>query len=71
MYVCICHAVTDSQIREAALGGARTLKDLRRDLGVTRDCGRCASCARSCLDAANEFLGCAGQRGHEMRLASL
>ena len=43
MYVCVCHAVTDRQIREAAESGARTLKDLRRDLGVTRDCGRCAS----------------------------
>ena len=40
MYVCVCQAVTDRQIREAAQGGARTLKDLRRDLGVTRDCGR-------------------------------
>jgi bacterioferritin-associated ferredoxin len=53
MYVCVCHAVTDRQIREAAQGGARTLKDLRRDLGVTRDCGRCASCARDCLQEAN------------------
>lgn len=49
MYICVCQAVTDRQIREAAQGGARTLKDLRRDLGVTRDCGRCASCARDCL----------------------
>jgi len=53
MYVCVCQAVTDRQIREAAEGGARTLKDLRRDLGVTRDCGRCASCARQCLHEAN------------------
>jgi bacterioferritin-associated ferredoxin len=53
MYVCVCHAVTDRQIREAAESGARTLKDLRRDLGVTRDCGRCASCARQCLHEAN------------------
>lgn len=53
MYVCVCHAVTDRQIREAAQGGARTLKDLRRDLGVTRDCGRCASCAHDCLQEAN------------------
>ena len=52
MYVCVCHAVTDRQIREAAAGGARTLKDLRRDLNVTRDCGRCASCARDCLAEA-------------------
>ena len=26
MYVCVCQAVTDRQIREAAQGGARTLK---------------------------------------------
>lgn len=54
MYVCVCKAVTDSQIREAAMGGARTLKDLRRDLGVTSDCGRCASCARDCLKEAHQ-----------------
>lgn len=54
MYVCVCQAVTDRQIREAAEGGARTLKDLRRDLGVTRDCGRCASCAHECLQEANQ-----------------
>ena len=53
MYICVCQAVTDRQIREAAEGGARTLKDLRRDLGVTRDCGRCASCAQQCLHEAN------------------
>jgi bacterioferritin-associated ferredoxin len=50
MFVCVCQAVTDSQIREAAEGGARTLKDLRRELGVTRECGQCASCALQCLE---------------------
>lgn len=54
MYVCVCQAVTDRQIREAAHDGARTLKDLRRDLGITRDCGRCASCARACLEEAHQ-----------------
>ena len=53
MYVCVCQAVTDRQIRQAAEGGARTLKDLRRELGVTRDCGRCACCARECLQEAH------------------
>ncbi len=53
MYVCVCQAVTDRQIHEAALGGARTLKDLRRELGVTRDCGRCASSAKDCLHKAH------------------
>ncbi len=54
MYVCVCKAVTDRQIHEAAAGGARTLRDLRRELGVTADCGRCASCAHACLKAAHQ-----------------
>lgn len=53
MYVCVCQAVTDREIHQAARDGARTLKDLRRDLGVGVDCGRCASCARQCLKSAN------------------
>ena len=52
MYVCVCQAVTDRQIHQAVLNRARTLKDLRRDLGVTLDCGRCASCAHDCLKEA-------------------
>ena len=54
MYVCVCHAVTDRQIREAADQGAKTLKDLRRELGVTSECGRCATCAKACLKQAHE-----------------
>lgn len=58
MYVCVCQAVTDREIHQAAKNGAKTLRDLRRDLGVSVDCGLCASCARKCLRAANEdFLG--------------
>ncbi len=49
MYVCVCQGVTERQIHQAARDGARTLKDLRHDLGVTSECGRCASCARDCL----------------------
>lgn len=60
MYVCICRAVTDRQIREAALGGALTLQDLQRELGIAQDCGRCAPCARNCLDAANAIHKCKG-----------
>jgi bacterioferritin-associated ferredoxin len=49
MYVCICNNVTDRDIHEAAARGARTVKDLRRELGVASDCGKCASCAREVL----------------------
>ena len=49
MYVCICNGVTDRDIRDAASRGARTVKDLRRELGVASDCGKCASCAHEVL----------------------
>jgi bacterioferritin-associated ferredoxin len=49
MYVCICRAVTDGQIREAAEDGARHLRDLRKQLGVATGCGRCARQAREIL----------------------
>ncbi len=68
MYVCVCQAVTERQIHEAARDGARTLKDLRRDLGVTSECGRCASCARDCLRQAHGS-HCPNDAGHHMALA--
>jgi bacterioferritin-associated ferredoxin len=49
MYVCICNGVTDRDIQAAASRGARTVKDLRRELGVASDCGKCASCAHELL----------------------
>ncbi|MBK7898609.1 MAG: (2Fe-2S)-binding protein [Azonexus sp.] len=52
MYVCVCLAVTERQIHQAASAGAKTVKDLRRDLGLGSDCGRCTGCARQCLKDA-------------------
>ena len=54
MYVCVCKAITDHQIREAARNGARTLDDLRRDLGVASECGNCATYARQYLEEVIE-----------------
>lgn len=47
MYVCICKAVTDGQIRDAVQQGCCTHKDLVRCLEVGRDCGKCRSEVRS------------------------
>lgn len=52
MYVCVCAAVTDHQIHQAVQRGASRLQDLREDLGVAAECGRCASCAKQCLREA-------------------
>ncbi|HEY7675006.1 MAG TPA: (2Fe-2S)-binding protein [Burkholderiales bacterium] len=61
MYVCICKGVTDRDIRETVSRGARNLKDLRRELGVASDCGKCASCAQEVLcEARSEQVGSSG-----------
>jgi bacterioferritin-associated ferredoxin len=45
MYVCICNAVTDRAIREAAACGARSFEEVRSRTG-------CADCCGSCEDLA-------------------
>lgn len=50
MYVCVCNAVTDRQIRRAAVRGATTVEDLSRELKVATCCGRCRDCARAVLE---------------------
>jgi bacterioferritin-associated ferredoxin len=53
MYVCICKAVTDKQIRRAAASGVDNLYELREKLGVSSGCGSCADHAAAILDEAN------------------
>ncbi|MBT8077953.1 MAG: bacterioferritin-associated ferredoxin [Gammaproteobacteria bacterium] len=54
MYVCICNAVTDKQIRRAARQGAESVSELRERLGVASNCGSCADQAREILDHCSE-----------------
>jgi bacterioferritin-associated ferredoxin len=50
MYVCICKAVTDKEIRRARAAGVDTLDDLQETLGVASCCGSCADTAQSILN---------------------
>lgn len=50
MYVCVCHGVTDRQIREAVDGGARSLFDLQCSLPVGSCCGRCRDTAEQVVE---------------------
>ncbi len=54
MYVCICQAVTDKQIRRAAARGVDNLYELREHLGVASNCGSCADQAQSILNESNQ-----------------
>ena len=49
MYVCICNAITDTDICEAADAGVEDLWALQAELGVATNCG-------SCKETASEIL---------------
>ena len=49
MYVCVCNAITDSQVLRAVEAGVRNLRGLQAHLGVALECGRCASYAHGLI----------------------
>jgi len=52
MIVCICKGVSDRHIRAAVKGGAASLRDLTRDLGLGTCCGKCVPHAKATLCAS-------------------
>ena len=49
MYICVCNAITERQVRESVAAGATTLADLQFELGVATCCGCCAETAQEYL----------------------
>ncbi len=47
MYICLCNAITDKQIRRAAEAGVEDIRGLQRELGVAVSCGSCSEHALS------------------------
>ena len=54
MYICVCNAVTETDIKKAVKGGANCLHHLETKLGVSNQCGSCRCDAVSCLERALE-----------------
>lgn len=51
MYICLCEAITDKQIRNAVRKyQVSSLKGLRQILPVGRDCGKCIRQTRDILE---------------------
>ena len=51
MYICICNAITENQIRSAAESGRATcMQTLGIELGVGVQCGSCRCAARCILE---------------------
>jgi bacterioferritin-associated ferredoxin len=55
MYVCICNAVTDRQIKTAVQEGHGTFEKIQQQLDVATCCGQCESHAKEViLEAKND-----------------
>lgn len=52
MYVCLCQGITDKQIHAEVERGADTWKEVRENLGVAKQCGRCGQCAKGIVREA-------------------
>jgi bacterioferritin-associated ferredoxin len=50
MYVCLCHGITEQQIRDAVCEGVSTVCELGARLGVGSGCGCCRSFAAQVVD---------------------
>ena len=52
MYICLCNAVTDHDIRREAAAGVQSFAELQARTGCSDCCGYCESEARATLDQA-------------------
>ncbi|HLT63985.1 MAG TPA: (2Fe-2S)-binding protein [Pseudohongiella sp.] len=58
MYVCICRQITDKEIRQRCEEGVTTLSELRNELGLASDCGRCGRYARELIAEVHSAQTC-------------
>ncbi len=57
MYICICNAVTEKDVRECARRGCCSLDELSVELGVGTGCGRCRVVAKEILNESQSAGG--------------
>ncbi|WP_460454375.1 (2Fe-2S)-binding protein [Arenimonas aestuarii] len=53
MYVCLCHGVTDHDIRRAAEAGCTSVSELTMRTGLGSGCGSCGELAAEILGEAS------------------
>ena len=59
MIVCLCHRISDRDIRQAVSCGTRCFEVLQDDTRVASSCGSCHDCAREVFDQACAVSCCA------------
>lgn len=60
MIVCLCHRVSDREIKRSVAAGVSNFEVLQDETGVASACACCLDCAREVFDEALAKRGCAG-----------
>ena len=68
MFICICNAITEKQVKAAVTAGAHTLAQLQAELGVASCCGCCAETALDYLPGGRYAAHPAMQAADDWRL---
>ncbi|MCO5988654.1 (2Fe-2S)-binding protein [Actinoallomurus spadix] len=50
MYACVCHAVTDEDVRDHVAAGACSAKEVRAACGMRPGCGSCVNRIRALIE---------------------
>ncbi len=50
MYVCLCHPITDKQIKQTLVNGAQTTAAVFRHFGHKVQCGKCVPSVRAMVE---------------------
>jgi bacterioferritin-associated ferredoxin len=51
MYICLCNAVSDRDIKDAVANGAHDLASIQTHLGAGMGCGTCQETTKALIDA--------------------
>jgi bacterioferritin-associated ferredoxin len=57
MIVCLCHRVSERDIRAAVAEGTRCFEQLQDDTSIASSCGCCLECAQDVFDHAVSAAG--------------
>ncbi|MFM2481922.1 (2Fe-2S)-binding protein [Celerinatantimonas sp. YJH-8] len=50
MFVCICQGITDEQIRKAVREGNISVKEIKQQLQIATQCGRCIKATQAIIN---------------------
>ena len=54
MYICVCNAISDKDVKTAIKNGAKSIKELNQQLNVGSNCGTCVSSIQLLIDDSKQ-----------------